>query len=179
MDLGISLSLWGLSTASGAWQHLTSLYSKASASRELDFDLDLANLKQGDRDLSTYYQDAMTLWTEHDLLTSSLVSATASTEVLRECTAFRVMRFLINLRAEFEGVCVSLLHSIVDTMEEVLPALLREETCLCSQSKLDIHAHENANAFAVHGSKPKFHRTSKGEIICHYCKEPGQIQFHC
>ncbi|CAL1386829.1 unnamed protein product [Linum trigynum] len=144
MHPGISLSLRGFSTAAAMWQHLTTLYSKASASRKFDVELDLANLKQGDRDVSTFYQDAMTLWTEHDLLMSSLVPAAASADVIRERTSSRVMRFLMHLRAEFESVRASLLHRNVDTMEEVLAALLREETRLRSQSKLDIHASDNA-----------------------------------
>ncbi|CAL1387485.1 unnamed protein product [Linum trigynum] len=110
MDPGISLSLRGFSTAADMWRHLSALYSKASASRKFDVELDLANLKQGDRDVSTYYQDEMTLWTEHDLLLTSLVPTAASTDVIHERAASRVMRFLMNLCAEFEGIRASLLH---------------------------------------------------------------------
>ncbi|CAL1381515.1 unnamed protein product [Linum trigynum] len=121
----------------------------------------------------------MTLWIEHDLLMSSLVFAAASADVIRERTSSHIMRFLMNLRAEFESVHASLLHLNMDTMEEVLATLLREDTRLRSQSKLNVHASDNATTFAVQGGQPQFHRTAKGEIICHYCKEPGHIQFHC
>ncbi|CAN0858719.1 hypothetical protein LINGRAHAP2_LOCUS7422 [Linum grandiflorum] len=46
----------------------------------------------------------------------------------------------------------------------------------------DFSAPDNAvagTAFAVNSGKPQFHRTPTGEIICHFCKEPGYIQIHC
>ncbi|CAL1377985.1 unnamed protein product [Linum trigynum] len=178
MEPGIALSLRGLPTAAAIWKHLADLYSKASASRKYDIEFDLAALKQGELDVSSYYQEAMTLWTEHDLITSSLVSAAASTEVLQERASSRVMHFPMNLHAEFEGIRASLLHRGISTIEAVLPELLREETRLKSQAKLDIHASDSHSAFAVNPGRPQFARTPSGEIICHFCKEPGHIQFH-
>ncbi|CAI0425255.1 unnamed protein product [Linum tenue] len=178
MEPDIALSLRSLPTAAAIWKHMADLYSKASASRKYDIEFDLAALKQEELDIGSYYQEAMTLWTEHDLITSSLVSAAATSDVLQERACSRVMHFLMNLRAEFEGICASLLHCNISTIEGVLPELLREETRLKSQAKLDIHASDPGAAFAVRQGRPQFARTTSGVIIFHFCKEPGHIQFH-
>ncbi|CAI0425256.1 unnamed protein product [Linum tenue] len=85
------------------------------------------------------------------------------------------MHFLMNLRAEFEGICASLLHCNISTIEGVLPELLREETRLKSQAKLDIHASDPGAAFAVRQGRPQFARTTSGVIIFHfYCPTLAQ-----
>ncbi|CAN0862518.1 Retrovirus-related Pol polyprotein from transposon TNT 1-94 [Linum grandiflorum] len=182
IDPGIALSLRGFTSASAMWKHLTDLYTQTSASRKFNIKFEIVSLQQGDRDISSYYQAVVTLWTEHDLLTASLVSAAASSEVLKERVSSRLMQFLMRLRPEYEGIRASILHREVTTIEKVLPELLREETRLHSQNKLDIHTTDSAAvgaAFAVQPSRPQFHRTPTGEIICHFCKEPGHIQLHC
>ncbi|CAN0840535.1 Retrovirus-related Pol polyprotein from transposon RE1 [Linum grandiflorum] len=179
VESGVALSLRGFTTAHEMWKHLTDLYTQTSASRKFDIEYEIAHLHQGDRDVSTYYQAAVTLWTEHDLLTASTNSSKVSAEVVKEQSSTRLMQFLMKLRPDFEGVRASLLHRNVTSMETALAELIREET---SQSKLDLHSTDSTvvgAAFAVHSSKPKFHRTSTGEIICHFCHEPGHILPHC
>ncbi|CAL1369387.1 unnamed protein product [Linum trigynum] len=160
------------------WEHLAKLYSKANASRKFDVEHDLAQLKQGELSISSYYQDAVTLWTEQDRILASLSSSPPTPDAINERASTRVMRFLMNLRPEFEGIRASLLHREVSAVEDVLAELLREETRLKSQAKLDIHSNGPGLAFAV-GGRPQFHRPAKGDVICYHCKAPGHIQFHC
>ncbi|CAN1246597.1 hypothetical protein LINGRAPRIM_LOCUS3205 [Linum grandiflorum] len=74
----------GFTSASAMWKHLSELYTQTSASRKFDIEYEIASLQQGDRDISSYYEADVTLWTEHDLLTASLVSSAASSEVVKE-----------------------------------------------------------------------------------------------
>ncbi|CAN0925637.1 Transcription termination factor MTERF5, chloroplastic [Linum grandiflorum] len=157
IDPGIALSLRGFTSASATWKHLTDLYTQTNASRKFDIEFEIASLQQGDRDISSYYQAVVTLWTEHDLLTASLVSSAASSEVLKERASSRLMQFLMCLRPEYEGIRAPILHREVTTIEKVLPELLREETRLRSQNKLDIHTTDSAAvgaAFAVQPGRP-------------------------
>ncbi|CAL1381895.1 unnamed protein product [Linum trigynum] len=110
VDPSIALSLRSFTTAHAMWSHLTAFHSQSSASRKFDVELDIARLHQGDMDILSYYQEAVTLWTEHDMLTMSLISAAASAEVQQERTSSRLMHFLMKLRPEFESIRSSLLH---------------------------------------------------------------------
>ncbi|CAN0877143.1 Retrovirus-related Pol polyprotein from transposon TNT 1-94 [Linum grandiflorum] len=161
------------------WNHLTTLHSQTNASRKFELESEMARLEQGDKDISSYYQAAVHLWTEHDLLLSSSVTATESAAVLQERASSRLMTFLMKLRTEFESIRASLLHRNVTKIADVLGELLREETRLRSQAKLEIHSAETGTVFAVQSGKPQFHRTPSGEIICHFCHEPGHILLHC
>ncbi|CAL1358011.1 unnamed protein product [Linum trigynum] len=198
MDPSIALSLRGFSTAHAMWKHLSDIHSQVSSSRRFEIEIELARLHQGELDVRSYYQESVRLWTEHDLLTSSLLSSEASAEVLRERASSRFMQFFMKLRGEFEGIRSSLMHRNVTTLEDALGELVREETRLRSQAKLDLHQSEGSSAFAVSDSRtgqqasaadssafavgedrPKFHRTASGEIVCFFCKEPGHIQNRC
>ncbi|CAL1396853.1 unnamed protein product [Linum trigynum] len=179
MEPGISLSLRAFTTAHAMWQHLLALHSQTDISWKFEIEFDLAALQQGDMDVRSYYQKALDLWTEQDMLTTSLVSAAASEEVLKDRASSRLVTFMMKLHPAFEGVRASLQHRNVSKIEDVVAELIREETRLRSKAKLDGQTSDFGSVFAVQSSRPQFGRTPSGEIICYHCKESGHIQIRC
>ncbi|CAN0827320.1 Retrovirus-related Pol polyprotein from transposon RE1 [Linum grandiflorum] len=161
------------------WKHLHGLHSQTNASRKFELETEIARLHQGELDVSAYYQAAIHLWNEQDLLTAASKSADVSYDVLKERASSRLMQFLMKLKPDFEGIRAFLLYRNITDIGEVIGELIREETRLRSQAQIDIHSTAPGSAFAVQPSKPQFHRTPSGEIIFHFCKEPGHIQIHC
>ncbi|CAL1400963.1 unnamed protein product [Linum trigynum] len=98
------------------------------ASRKFELELDISKLQQGDLDARANYQVVVTLWTEHDMLTTSLVFYAASAEVIRERSSLHLIHFMMKLCPEFEGIRASLLHRNVAKVEDVLGELIREES---------------------------------------------------
>ncbi|CAL1393522.1 unnamed protein product [Linum trigynum] len=166
MELAMALSLRGFTNAHAMWQHLHSIHSQVNVSLKFELEVEIASLQQGDLDVRSYYQVALNLLKEQDMLTTSLVSAAASLEVLKKCASTRLMHFLMKLNPAFEGVHSSLLHRNISTVEEVLAELVRKETRLRSQAKLVLHSSDSGSAFAVQSRHPQFGRNSTGEIIC-------------
>ncbi|CAI0559088.1 unnamed protein product [Linum tenue] len=119
------------------------------------------------------------------------------------------MTFLMKLRPEFEGIRSSLLHRNITRLEDVLGELIRQETRLRSQAKIDLHEADNSatvfsvsgrssaaplarssqvmvgssagdqSVYAVRSNRPRFHRSANGQVICFYCRELGHVKLHC
>ncbi|CAN0827060.1 hypothetical protein LINGRAHAP2_LOCUS873 [Linum grandiflorum] len=86
----------------------------------------------------------------------------------------------MKLRTEFEPIRASLLHRNVTKIEDVLGELMREETRLKSQAKVDNLPLDSA--FAVGrgaSSRPQFQLSNTSSLTCHFCHEIGHIQPHC
>ncbi|CAL1412629.1 unnamed protein product [Linum trigynum] len=113
------------------------------------------------------------------MLTASLVSEAVSAEVLKERVSSCLMGFLMRLNPAFKGIRSSILHRNIGSIEEVLAELIREETRLRAQAKLDVHSSDSGSVFAVQQGPPQFGRTPLGVVICYHCKEPGHIQVRC
>ncbi|CAL1405689.1 unnamed protein product [Linum trigynum] len=111
IEPSIGLGLRGFSTAHAMWQHLVNLHTHVSTSRKFDIDLDLARLQQGELDIKSYYRAALQLWTEHDLISQSILSGEATTKVMKERASSLLMTFLMKLNPSFESVRASLLPS--------------------------------------------------------------------
>ncbi|CAN0899702.1 hypothetical protein LINGRAHAP2_LOCUS20429 [Linum grandiflorum] len=144
------------------WSHIRKVHSHSDVARQFDLEYEVSQLGQGDRDICSYYQAAITLWTEQDLLTSSLISSEASEEVLKERARSRLLQFLMRPRTEYEPI--------------------REETRLRSLAKLDTLSTASDSAFAVGrggSNRPQFQRTGTSSLTCHFCHEIGHIQPHC
>ncbi|CAL1409432.1 unnamed protein product [Linum trigynum] len=182
VDVATGLSLRRYTTAAEMWAHITRTHSQNSVSRQFELEIEMGRLAQGDRDIRGFYQESLHLWTEYDLLTASLVTGAESDAILKERSRTRVMQFLAKLRPEFEPIRASLIHRGVTVIEDVLGELLREETRLKSQSKID-NATSSDAAFAVgrssSSSRPQFTRPPTGDVICHFCHEGGHLQIHC
>ncbi|CAL1367733.1 unnamed protein product [Linum trigynum] len=61
------------------------------------------------------------------------------------------MHFLMKFRPEYEGIRASLLHRNVTKVEDVLGELVREESRLRSQAKIDFQAADSSPAAFVAG----------------------------
>ncbi|CAL1369837.1 unnamed protein product [Linum trigynum] len=180
VDLGIALSLRSFSTAHEMWQHLCSLYSQTSASRQFEVSTAIANLSQGDLDVRSYYQSALHLWTEEDMLSLAVTKGQVVPAMLQERKRLRLMQFLAKLRPEFEPVRASLLHRNISSLDDVVAELIREETRLRSQAQVDHGSFSFETAFAVgRTSKPQFQRPVPSHVECHYRREKGHVKIHC
>ncbi|CAN0840830.1 hypothetical protein LINGRAHAP2_LOCUS2944 [Linum grandiflorum] len=136
VEPNIALSLRSFSSASAMWTHLGSLHSQQSASCQYEISHAIASLSQGDSDVSTYYQAALHLWTEEDMVSAALTKGVVPAAMITERQRLRLMQFLLKLNSDFESVRASLLHRNVTKMDEVLAELLREETRLRSSSSI-------------------------------------------
>ncbi|CAL1404388.1 unnamed protein product [Linum trigynum] len=189
VDPNICLGLRLHATAHAMWQKLVATYSKVNASRQFDIQFDLARLEQGDRDVTAYLTHAQELWTEEDLLTLSLRPAAVSAAVIEDRERARLLHFLMRLRPEFERIRSSIIHRGELKMDGILGELIREETRLRTQARLDLRPGEgdsvlaaaavpNASAYAV--GRPQFQRrVPVSELQCHHCQEKGHLQKHC
>ncbi|CAL1405971.1 unnamed protein product [Linum trigynum] len=148
----ICLGLRLLRTARDIWVHLANTYTTADLARQFEIQFQLARLEQGDLDVTSYYNEAQLLWTEQDLLTVALCSATASAEVLLDRQRTRMMQFLSRLRPEFESVRASLLQRESLKMDGILAVLVREDTRLRTQAQLDVRPGAGEAVFAVAGA---------------------------
>ncbi|CAI0627052.1 unnamed protein product [Linum tenue] len=198
VDPTIVLGLRLMKDARSMWKHLETTYSSHNVARQFEVQTALDHLEQGDRDISTYYNDAQELWTEQDLLTAALRSKEASAEVMEERQQQRVLTFLMRLRPEYEAVRSSLINQDEIVMDGVLGKLLREESRLRAQSKLAARPGEGEVVFAAaapgssavpqQGSpaqafaatRPQFqNRVPVSELECHHCHVKGHLQKHC
>ncbi|CAL1392560.1 unnamed protein product [Linum trigynum] len=189
IDPSIVLGLRLFTTAAEMWSHLRATYTTSNTAREFEIETELAALKQGDMDIATYYNRSVQLWTEEDLLSTSLRSAALSEDVRAERNQSRLLRFLMKLRPEFESVRSSLLNRDDLKFEGVVGRLLQEETRLRTQEKLDIRpgaseavfsaearAADDITAYAA--TRPQFQQRTT-ELTCSFCEEKGHVQKLC
>ncbi|CAN1774740.1 hypothetical protein LINPERHAP1_LOCUS13064, partial [Linum perenne] len=201
VDSSIALSLRSFPTSAAVWSHLQATYSHVSASRLFDLEFALANLSQGELDVNLYYLAADNLWTEIDLLSTSMLSTTANLEIQAERRRARSFQFLMRLRPEFEQVRSQLISSNKTEMSEIIGELVRAETRLRTQAQLDNSSipATPGTVFAAGKSRPQFfssnsksHNIGNGhnpssltlsknssEIRCHHCQELGHYISQC
>ncbi|CAL1376492.1 unnamed protein product [Linum trigynum] len=198
VDVPTGLSLRRFTTASAMWKHLCTTNCQANASRQFALETAIAGLAQGRMDIRSYYQEAMNLWTESDLLSASISTAHTPEATIVERTRSRTMHFLMKLRPEYEPIRASLLHRNVTELDEILAELYREEIRLKSQAQVDAgsaRSLENSSVFAATSFRPHFQSSSsqmgasghgppggQGTApvrFCHYCRDPGHIQPFC
>ncbi|CAL1356412.1 unnamed protein product [Linum trigynum] len=188
VDPNICLSLHMHKTAQDMWKQLAATYSTASAARQFEVQIALDKLEQGDRDITAYLTAAQELWTEEDLLTLSLRPAATSVVLIEERKHARLLHFPMRLRPEFEPIRSAIIHRGALSMDGVVGDLIREETRLRTQAKLDLRPGDSESplvaaagddaAFAV--GRPQFHRRIPiAELHCHHCKEKGHLQKYC
>ncbi|CAN0913224.1 Retrovirus-related Pol polyprotein from transposon RE1 [Linum grandiflorum] len=185
VDPATALSLRRFTSAYDMWKHIRDTYSQTNSARQFELENEIALFNQGDRDIGSYYQEFLTLWTEYDMLTALLVKEAPTDAVMKERDRSRLMQFLMKLRPEFESIRASLLHRNVTSLDTALGELVREEMRLQSQARLDTQQLPNAGSasvFAVNkssGHRPQFQRGNTSHLTCHFCNEVGHIQPHC
>ncbi|CAN0874854.1 hypothetical protein LINGRAHAP2_LOCUS10497 [Linum grandiflorum] len=185
VDSATTLSLRRFASAAEMWKHICDTHSQTNSARQFELENEIALFCQGDRDIGSYYQDFLTLWTEYDMLTASLIKEAPSDAVVKERDRSRLMQFLMKLRPEFESIRASLLHRNVASLDVVLGELIREEIRLRSQARLDgqsLSSIASESAFAVcrpGSNRPQFQRGNTSHLTCHFCHELGHIQPHC
>ncbi|CAL1367505.1 unnamed protein product [Linum trigynum] len=180
VEPNIALGLRSFATAHEMWTHIFALHSQQSASCQFEVSNALALLHQGDKDIRTYYQEALHLWTEEDMLSAALLKGAVLQAMMAERQRTQLMNFIMKLHPDFEPIRASLLHRNVTSMDEVLAELLREEIRLHNQAQLDRSSSTPETVFAVGRSgKPQFQRPIPPHVECHYCREKGHVQIHC
>ncbi|CAN1844804.1 Retrovirus-related Pol polyprotein from transposon TNT 1-94 [Linum perenne] len=203
VDPTIALTFRSYTTAAEIWSHLAKTYSQVSTSRLFDLEYALSNLSQGDLDIEAYHLAASSLWTELDLIPLvSTISATASTEILRERKRTRTLHFLMRLRPEYEQTRAQLLAKDTMDIETILAELYRTETRLQTQAKLDtakvgsgpvfsagqltssLDEYSSTEAYAVHRTRPQFGINSGSkplisQSVCQFCNDAGHAMNHC
>ncbi|CAL1382353.1 unnamed protein product [Linum trigynum] len=137
VDPSIILGMRLLPTAAAMWKSLAETYSTTSANRQLELEVELANLHQGELDVASYFNAARLLWTEQDLLTASLLTQPIPAELQAQKTKISLLQFLMKLRPEFESLRATLLNRDSLQLEGILADLIREETRLRTQATLD------------------------------------------
>ncbi|CAN0847376.1 hypothetical protein LINGRAHAP2_LOCUS4941 [Linum grandiflorum] len=156
MEPHIALTLRTFNTASKIWTHLKKTYGLVNSSRLFEVEYELARLQQGDLDVTSFLNATQQLWTEQDILSTSLLSKTASEEIQKERHRSRVLQFLMKLRPEFEQVRSSLITTNVTDLDAILGDLLRTVTRLSTQAKLDGSSSDQGSVFAVNHGRPQF-----------------------
>ncbi|CAN1300326.1 hypothetical protein LINPERPRIM_LOCUS24550, partial [Linum perenne] len=210
METSIAMTLRNFDTAAEAWDHLRRSYSQVNASRIFEVEYALARLDQGDMDVRSFLLAAQTLWTEQDFLASSLLPSTVSIEIRQERERSRqekhrnrVLQFLMKLRPEFETIRAHLIGTNNTDMDSVMGELVRAETRLQTQAKIDGVASDNCGSvfaatpgrnfnssgrppFTPHRPQigqftPSGHLTSsgQGDIKCRHCGEIGHMVSVC
>ncbi|CAN0830494.1 hypothetical protein LINGRAPRIM_LOCUS3260 [Linum grandiflorum] len=200
----IALSLRYFTTAADIWKHLTKTYTQVNASRQFEIEYELAKLCQGDLDIHSYYLAASQMWTEQDLMVSSLHDSATSAILIAERNRSRILQFLMRLRPEYESVRAALVSGNVTDMEQILGELVRAETRFKTQAQIDApgaasiafsalraasynrkpsnsgNALSSQDAYCRHYSE-KVHSTSHclKRNFCNYCKTPGHIILDC
>ena len=74
----IALSLRSFKTAAAIWDHLNGIYSQVNQSRQFELEYEIANINQEDRDIRSFYVAMLELWTEQDMISSSMISPTGT-----------------------------------------------------------------------------------------------------
>ncbi|CAN1291611.1 Retrovirus-related Pol polyprotein from transposon RE1 [Linum perenne] len=100
----------------------------------------------------------------------------------------------MKLRPEFKSIRAQAINNNVVDIDEILGDLIRTETRLTTQAKLDRNPlHDNsdgANVFAAGRGRPHFttgrspnygrlQAANTGDIKCRHCEEIGHVQAHC
>ncbi|CAL1380862.1 unnamed protein product [Linum trigynum] len=184
------------------WKALHDTYATTSAARQFEIEVELGNLYQGNKDITTYYNEAKQLWTEQDLLSAALLSGSASGEVRAEKAKARTLQFLARLKPEYEAVRSTLLNREGLQLEQVLGALIREETRLRTQAGIDARpGNGDPSVFAVvkgsannqqvcpsddsgqsDGTAFAAYRppsTTRREVECFHCHAKGHTKKYC
>ncbi|CAN1127645.1 hypothetical protein LINPERHAP2_LOCUS4171, partial [Linum perenne] len=195
----IALTLRTFDSVADVWVHLQKTYSEINTSRVFEVEYDLARLSLGDMDIRTFHLTIGTLWTEQDLLFSSLLTSAASSEIRQECHR-RVLQFLMKFRPEYESVRSQLIQANIVHMDKVLGDLFRAETRLKTQAHIDGSHVDGGSVFAAHpgrsssisqrtplgygsvynsSSRPQFGVASSCELKCRHCGEHGHVQSTC
>ncbi|CAN1240951.1 Retrovirus-related Pol polyprotein from transposon TNT 1-94 [Linum perenne] len=197
VDPRIALTFRTFTSATAIWSHLERTYAKPNSSKLFEIEYELAKLTQGDKDINSFYNIALDLWTEQDLLSRSLLSSAASAEVLEERKRTRVLQFLMKLQPEFESVRSQAILNNITEMEDILGDLLRVETRLHTQAQVN-GAATSGTVFAA-GRRPQFYpstgrsptgqqrfspnsvssSTPLSETRCCHCNELGHVVGHC
>ncbi|CAL1353700.1 unnamed protein product [Linum trigynum] len=197
VDRSIVLGLRPLSTATKMWKSLSDTYGTISTARQFELEVELANLQQGDLDITSYFNEVRLLWTEQDLLTAALVSGPASPEVQRERQKIRLLQFLARLRPNYEAERSTLLNREDLKLEGVLATLVREETRQRTQAALDTRPGPGETfVFSAAKGPPRGHSSpaargngsnsssadvfvayrppnQRRDVECHHCHEKG------
>ncbi|CAN1141195.1 Retrovirus-related Pol polyprotein from transposon TNT 1-94 [Linum perenne] len=187
MEPKIALTLRTFTSAAEIWNHLKKTYDHVSTSRVFEVEYDLAKLTQGDMDIRSFYLATQTLWTEQDVLSTSLLPAAVSTEVQKERHRSRVLQFLMKLRPEFETVRSQLISANTTDIDSVLGDLVRAETRLKTQHLLDESSAPTGSVFAAQrpqsNYRPQFGSSFGSSVSteprCRHCNESGHIVSHC
>ncbi|CAN1239948.1 Retrovirus-related Pol polyprotein from transposon TNT 1-94, partial [Linum grandiflorum] len=149
-------------------------------------------------DVRSFYNLAAQLWTEQDLLSDSTLDADVSAGIRKERQRSRILQFLMKLRPEFESTRSQLISANTTKVDTILGDLVRAETRLKTQAKLDGNSVEGSVFAATYrgsGGRPQFTFPSqvnsssnsqvvvpssgKSESRCHHCNEPGHFRNHC
>ncbi|CAN0827104.1 hypothetical protein LINGRAPRIM_LOCUS2473, partial [Linum grandiflorum] len=134
------------------WKHICNTHSQNNSARQFELENEIAIFSQGDCDINSYYQAFLILWTDYDMLSTSLVKEVPTVVVLKERDRSRLMQFLMKLRPEFEFIRSSLLHRNIASLDATIGELIREEIQLRSQARLynqQTLSADSDSAFAV------------------------------
>ncbi|CAN0918191.1 Retrovirus-related Pol polyprotein from transposon RE1 [Linum grandiflorum] len=196
VDQNIALTLRTFDCAATVWDHLKKTYSQVNHSRVFEVEYELAKLTQGELDVRYFYNVAAQLWTEQDLISTSILDTAVNEGMKKERQRSRILQFLIKLRLEFESVRSQLISANTTDVDTILGDLFRAETRLKTQANLDGNQVDGGSVFAVHrgsAGRPQFnfqsfsnhspaaqtHSSSGGEVRCHHCNEIGHFRNHC
>ncbi|CAN0875498.1 Retrovirus-related Pol polyprotein from transposon RE1 [Linum grandiflorum] len=202
VEPAVALTLRSYPSAAAVWNHLRQTYSHVNTSRFFDLEYVLAHLTQGELSINDYYLAATHLWTEIDLISTTLISGISNAEILKERQRSRSLQFLMRLRPEYEQVRSRLIAVGDMDINSILGELIRAETRFATQAQLDGHI-PSGSAFAAGGSRPHFfskggtYGTQSGskntagnsadnssssthsQVKCHFCQELGHPQALC
>ncbi|CAN1222790.1 Retrovirus-related Pol polyprotein from transposon TNT 1-94 [Linum grandiflorum] len=192
IESSIALTLRSFPSAAAIWNHLHRTYSHVNTSRIFDLEYALANLTQGELSINDYYLAATHLWTELDMISTSLDSDEINQTMLKERNRSRSFQFLMRLRPEYEQIRSRLIAEDKITMDDILGELIRAETRFVTQAQLDASVTSGA-AFATGRFRPQFNNkphqqatgssssiptgsNSSGTVKCNFCHEIGHPQ---
>ncbi|XP_028094176.1 uncharacterized protein LOC114294251 [Camellia sinensis] len=126
VDQSIGIHFGKFTTAKEIWDHLSHLYVESNFAKQYQLERKIRATSQGDKSIQEFYSVTTGLWDQ--LAFTKLKALSTHTEYCTYCEEQRSVQFLMALRADFEGLCGTILHcSPLPTIDSVVNELLVEE----------------------------------------------------
>lgn len=131
MNEDISANYMCYSTAKELWDKVTQMYSdKGNQSQIFELQLKLANIQQGDEDVTKYFNSLMRIWQDLDLFDDYEWESTKDlAHHKKKMENVRIFKFLAGLRVEFDEVRGRIIgRQPLPQLGEVFSEVRREES---------------------------------------------------
>ncbi|CAN6454674.1 unnamed protein product [Victoria cruziana] len=172
------------SHAHEAWDYLKQTHTVKDVAYLHNLQVKIMNLRQGDKSINDFVAEIDQLYDEMSLFEPKFVDPQDITLWEKYVQRDKFYKFVIGLKADYDGVKTSLLHRAkVPPMREAIAEVKMQENRL----NLDKEKDDSILATSRPGNNmrtyrpPHFNRQNDGKkkIICYHCQEEGHIKPRC